>query len=73
LTNSRVFFFFFVTTYTERAFWPPSGPDLDFFFTWCQHCRHGGHQLHIESWFHSHLTCPVSDCDCRCLARDVLK
>jgi len=35
-------------------------------FTWCATCHHGGHAHHYASWFASHETCPVSNCDCRC-------
>lgn len=41
---------------------------LDWWFTFCQTCRHGGHAGHMDTWFRSHLSCPVSDCDCNCAA-----
>ncbi|KAI7863038.1 hypothetical protein BDF14DRAFT_1848124 [Spinellus fusiger] len=42
----------------------PAGFDL--WFTWCQTCRHGGHALHIDTWFQKHNVCPVSNCTCQC-------
>ncbi|KAI9296703.1 hypothetical protein K502DRAFT_340737 [Neoconidiobolus thromboides FSU 785] len=35
-------------------------------FSWCMSCRHGGHTIHLQSWFSSHDLCPVSDCNCLC-------
>ena len=46
----------------------PTG--IDSWFTWCQACRHGGHVIHIEEWFQTHLVCPVADCLCRCTEHD---
>jgi hypothetical protein len=41
---------------------------LDFgrWFTWCQHCRHGGHAVCLNDWFGDHGSCGVNGCDCRC-------
>jgi len=44
--------------------------DLGSWFTWCQACRHGGHNDHVQLWFSSHSECPVSGCSCRCLSLD---
>ena len=43
---------------------------FDKFFTWCQHCHHGGHAKHVMDWFSSHLLCPVFKCGCRCASLD---
>jgi hypothetical protein len=41
---------------------------LDFgkWFTWCQHCRHGGHAACLNDWFADHGSCGVNGCDCAC-------
>jgi len=41
---------------------------LDFgkWFTWCQHCRHGGHAACLNEWFGDHGSCGVNGCDCAC-------
>ncbi|KAJ1980840.1 hypothetical protein H4R34_002310 [Dimargaris verticillata] len=39
---------------------------FDWWFTWCQTCRHGGHQKHMAEWFLTHTVCPVADCLCHC-------
>ncbi|KAI0949126.1 hypothetical protein AcW1_008824 [Taiwanofungus camphoratus] len=45
---------------------------MDEALVFCQTCRHGGHASHILEWFsganslHSHGSCPVAGCDCRC-------
>jgi len=41
-------------------------------WTWCQNCRHGGHEEHMGDWFSSHQVCPVTDCNCRCLSADLV-
>ncbi|KAL1137877.1 hypothetical protein AAG570_009573 [Ranatra chinensis] len=43
---------------------------FDYWFTWCQTCRHGGHAAHMTQWFKEHLECPVTACSCRCLSLD---
>ena len=43
----------------------PSFP-FEQWFAWCQECRHGGHSLHMKSWFQDHAECPVTDCKCIC-------
>ena len=40
--------------------------NIDWWFTWCQKCRHGGHAIHLTEWFSRHRICPVSDCSCNC-------
>ena len=44
--------------------------NFDYWFTWCQLCRHGGHAAHLLDWFRTHDECPVSDCECRCRQHD---
>jgi hypothetical protein len=44
--------------------------NFDYWFTWCQLCRHGGHAAHLRDWFRTHVECPVSDCECRCRQLD---
>ena len=39
---------------------------LEQWFVWCQFCRHGGHQKHLEEWFRVNEECPVSNCKCLC-------
>lgn len=46
------------------------GSDFDIWFTWCQTCRHGGHASHIINWFRQHQECPVTNCNCKCMALD---
>ncbi|KAK9501891.1 hypothetical protein O3M35_012529 [Rhynocoris fuscipes] len=43
---------------------------FDFWYTWCQTCRHGGHAIHITQWFKEHQECPVTACNCKCLSLD---
>ncbi|KAJ1969955.1 hypothetical protein H4R35_006007 [Dimargaris xerosporica] len=43
---------------------------FDWWFTWCQTCRHGGHQKHMAEWFLTHTVCPVADCLCHCRELD---
>ncbi len=40
---------------------------INTWFTWCQSCRHGGHNIHIQQWFEQHNVCPVSNCNCNCM------
>lgn len=40
---------------------------INTWFTWCQSCRHGGHNTHIQEWFQQHNVCPVSNCHCNCM------
>ena len=35
-------------------------------FTWCQHCRHGGHAGCLNDWFEGQGSCGVNGCDCNC-------
>ncbi|XP_060529882.1 GATOR complex protein MIOS-B [Cylas formicarius] len=46
--------------------------DFDNWFTWCQHCRHGGHSRHVLRWFEDHLECPMTGCTCRCFSLDYI-
>jgi hypothetical protein len=41
--------------------------ELDYCFSWCTKCKHGGHVSHLTEWFETHSTCAVSDCACACL------
>ncbi|RKP36893.1 hypothetical protein BJ085DRAFT_16116 [Dimargaris cristalligena] len=43
---------------------------FDWWFMWCQTCRHGGHQKHLTEWFMTHNVCPVADCLCHCREMD---
>ncbi|KAJ1652204.1 hypothetical protein IWQ61_007408 [Dispira simplex] len=43
---------------------------FDWWFMWCQTCRHGGHQKHLTEWFETHNVCPVADCMCHCRELD---
>lgn len=43
---------------------------ISFWFSWCQSCRHGGHAMHMNRWFEKHVTCPVSNCYCKCKLLD---
>lgn len=43
---------------------------LDYEFSWCMNCKHGGHVRHIMEWFKEHDECCVSGCDCQCMKRD---
>ncbi|KAJ1969542.1 hypothetical protein IWQ62_000559 [Dispira parvispora] len=43
---------------------------FDWWFMWCQTCRHGGHQKHLTEWFETHKVCPVADCMCHCRELD---
>jgi len=47
-------------------FWSSGELDQDMWFTWCQTCKHGGHNKHVREWFETHDECPVSDCNCIC-------
>ncbi|KAJ1731418.1 hypothetical protein LPJ61_002546 [Coemansia biformis] len=50
----------------------PAAPGSDFsqWFSWCQTCGHGGHVVHMQSWFATHSVCPVPACNCECDKRD---
>ncbi|EGC39299.1 hypothetical protein DICPUDRAFT_147940 [Dictyostelium purpureum] len=50
----------------STEFWSAGSEPFDDWFTWCQTCRHGGHSQHILDWFKDHITCPVTDCTCKC-------
>ncbi|KAL0488654.1 SEA/GATOR complex protein [Acrasis kona] len=39
---------------------------LDYCFSWCTKCKHGGHVNHLMQWFEKHQECSVSDCHCKC-------
>mmetsp|Transcript_8637 Transcript_8637/g.12754 ORF Transcript_8637/g.12754 Transcript_8637/m.12754 type:complete len:892 (+) Transcript_8637:15-2690(+) len=39
---------------------------LDYCFTWCRTCKHGGHVKHLNDWFKNHDRCPVKECECHC-------
>lgn len=43
---------------------------FSYFFTWCQTCRHGGHAIHLNTWFEDNNECPVFDCSCNCVEVD---
>ena len=34
--------------------------------TICPWCRHGGHRNHLDKYFASNSTCPISNCGCQC-------
>lgn len=38
--------------------------------SFCMYCGHGGHTVHLQSWFKSSPLC-ASGCGCRCLEMDV--
>jgi hypothetical protein len=40
-------------------------------FTFCQSCRHGGHQVHVSEWFKKNTECPVTNCNCNCFLIDL--
>ena len=42
--------------------------EMDFCFSWCTRCKHGGHVKHMLDWFKTHEECPVSDCKCKCFS-----
>ncbi|EFC41387.1 hypothetical protein NAEGRDRAFT_80725 [Naegleria gruberi] len=42
--------------------------EMDFCFSWCTRCKHGGHVKHLVDWFKHHDECPVSDCKCKCFS-----
>ncbi|KAI0223848.1 hypothetical protein L0F63_002152 [Massospora cicadina] len=44
----------------------PSARSFDYWFAWCQTCRHGGHSAHLAQWFQRHTVCPVAECRCTC-------
>jgi len=46
--------------------WHSGSHPFDYWFTWCQTCKHGGHAKHIFEWFAIHDECPVTDCHCKC-------
>ncbi|OMH84861.1 SEH-associated protein 4 [Zancudomyces culisetae] len=39
---------------------------IDFWFSWCQSCGHGGHYSHLSLWFDKNSFCPVPQCNCQC-------
>nr|CAG4714812.1 unnamed protein product [Naegleria fowleri] len=45
-----------------------SSSEMDFCFSWCTRCKHGGHVKHLLDWFENHEECPVSDCKCKCFS-----
>lgn len=40
---------------------------MDHFINLCRGCWHVSHSVHAEEWFERHETCPIADCDCRCV------
>ncbi|XP_035227424.1 GATOR complex protein MIOS-like isoform X2 [Stegodyphus dumicola] len=46
--------------------------DFSNWLTWCQTCRHGGHSVHILTWFEHHNECPVTGCMCKCMTLDAV-
>lgn len=45
---------------------------VDNWVNFCLTCHHGLHATHAEEWFADHVVCPVPECECRCMSRDVL-
>lgn len=39
---------------------------------WCMNCCHGGHVDHMREWFEELTVCPNSNCECICLAYNLL-
>ena len=52
---------------------PKEGTSFDDWFSWCQHCMHGGHARHLIDWFTTHDLCPVTGCNCQCGNQDIVK
>ena len=50
----------------------PRVVNCDFFISWCQTCRHGGHAAHLYDWFSRYEECPVGGCTCQCMTLDQL-
>jgi WD repeat-containing protein mio len=46
------------------------GSNFGSWFTWCVKCNHGGHAGHIREWFAEKRVCPVTGCDCECMASE---
>lgn len=49
---------------------PAPRSKFDEWFSWCEKCHHGGHNIHLLEWFDSSNDCAAAGCSCQCMSLD---